>query len=281
MVFGALRFVLAGLPLVPWLLKSTSAESVRTSALVGSFGAIAYAAIFVSFSYGTTGAKAAFITALQTTVVATLSSMAAKRLNLGTFVSALLAVAGVAVLEFSNGPVEATVGDLMCMAAPILIGLSWHVLGESMKKFPENATPTTAIQIVCFAALFGVWLLGSFERKQASPTQAPSNQLHILHDNPWKELRSHVSAVSRSQSFPPAAPSSPQGSPGRPQGLRRSKPSEALIPTLATFYNLGYCCCYYCCYCCDYDVLNHCCHYVMRLSVIANILIVVFVIVMH
>ena len=157
MVFGALRFVLAALPLLPWLLKSSSAESARTSALVGSFGAVAYAAIFVSFSYGTTGAKAAFITALQTTVVASLSSMAAKRLNLGTFCSAVLAVTGVGVLEFSSGPVEATVGDLMCMAAPIAIGLSWHVLGESMKKFPGDATPTVAIQLICFATLFGVW----------------------------------------------------------------------------------------------------------------------------
>ncbi|CAE7590057.1 unnamed protein product [Symbiodinium natans] len=159
-VFGALRFVLAALPLLPWLLKSSSAESARTSALVGSFGAVAYAAIFVSFSYGTTGAKAAFITALQTTVVASLSSIAAKRLNLGTFCSAALAVAGVGVLEFSSGPVEATVGDLMCMAAPILIGLSWHVLGDCMKKFPKDSTPTVAIQLICFAALFAVWSLG-------------------------------------------------------------------------------------------------------------------------
>mmetsp|Transcript_42132 Transcript_42132/g.98268 ORF Transcript_42132/g.98268 Transcript_42132/m.98268 type:complete len:411 (-) Transcript_42132:50-1282(-) len=159
-VFGALRFILAALPLLPWLVKSSSAESARTSALVGSFGAVAYAAIFVSFSYGTTGAKAAFITALQTTVVASLSSMAAKKLNLGTFCSALMAVAGVGVLEFSAGPVEATLGDLMCMAAPILIGLSWHVLGESMKKFPKDATPTVAIQIACFAALFAAWSVG-------------------------------------------------------------------------------------------------------------------------
>ena len=69
-VFGALRFVLAALPLLPWLWKSSSPESARSSAVVGSLGAVAYAAVFVSFSYGTTGAKAAFITALQTTVVA-------------------------------------------------------------------------------------------------------------------------------------------------------------------------------------------------------------------
>jgi len=159
-VFGALRFVLAALPLLPWLWKSSSPESARSSAVVGSLGAVAYAAVFVSFSYGTTGAKAAFITALQTTVVASLSSMAAKRLNLSTFCSALLALGGVGVLEFSSGPVEATIGDLICMASPILIGLSWHVLGESTKKFPKDATPTAAIQLLCFGMLFAVWSLG-------------------------------------------------------------------------------------------------------------------------
>ena len=35
------------------------------SALVGSLSAIAYAAVFASLSHGTTGAKAAFIMALQ------------------------------------------------------------------------------------------------------------------------------------------------------------------------------------------------------------------------
>lgn len=159
-VFGALRFVLAALPLLPWLWKSSSPESARSSAVVGSLGAVAYAAVFVSFSYGTTGAKAAFITALQTTVVASLSSMAAKRLNLSTFCSALLALGGVGVLEFSSGPVEATIGDLICMASPILIGLSWYVLGESTKKFPKDATPTAAIQLLCFGMLFAVWSLG-------------------------------------------------------------------------------------------------------------------------
>ena len=53
--------------------------------------------------------------------------MAAKRLNLSTFCSALLALGGVGVLEFSSGPVEATIGDLICMASPILIGLSRHL----------------------------------------------------------------------------------------------------------------------------------------------------------
>ena len=37
-VFGALRFVLAALPLLPWLWKSSSPESARSSAVVGSFG---------------------------------------------------------------------------------------------------------------------------------------------------------------------------------------------------------------------------------------------------
>ena len=31
------------------------------------------------------------------------------------------------------------------------------MLGESTKKFPKDATPTAAIQLLCFGMLFAVW----------------------------------------------------------------------------------------------------------------------------
>ena len=34
------------------------------------------------------------------------------------------------------------------------------MLGESTKKFPKDATPTAAIQLLCFGMLFAVWPLG-------------------------------------------------------------------------------------------------------------------------
>lgn len=166
-VFGACRFLLAALPMLPWILKSSCPESARGSALVGSLSAIAYAAVFASLSHGTTGAKAAFIMALQTIIVAFCSSLAAKRFQLGSMASAFLAICGVAFLELGevDGASTAAPGDLLCMAAPLLMGLSWHLLGEHMRTFPQDATPAVAIQLACFALVFVGWSL--FEQLMA------------------------------------------------------------------------------------------------------------------
>eukprot|EP00913_Durusdinium_trenchii_P016524 g15530.t1 len=167
MVFGACRFLLAALPMLPWILKSSCPESARGSALVGTLSAIAYAAVFASLAHGTSGAKAAFIMALQTIIVAFCSSICAKRLQLGSVASAMLAICGVGFLELGGGPAEAAgdttadlSSDMLCMAAPLLMGLSWHLLGEHMRSFPQDATPAVAIQLACFALLFAAWSCG-------------------------------------------------------------------------------------------------------------------------
>eukprot|EP00439_Symbiodinium_sp_Y106_P035227 s2067_g4.t1 len=159
-VYGALRFSLATLPLLPWVLRSSSAESARTSAIVGSLNGFAYAAIFTAYSLGTTGGKAAFICSLQTIVVAACTSIAAQRLQLGTVVSAVMAVVGVGFLELAGGPMETSSGDLVCAAAPLAIGIGWYMLGDTMKKYPEDTLPSLAIQFVCFTVLFVTWILG-------------------------------------------------------------------------------------------------------------------------
>eukprot|EP00434_Breviolum_minutum_P002825 symbB.v1.2.002482.t1/scaffold131.1/size310497/2 len=162
--FGTCRFLLAALPMLPWLLKSSCPESARGSALVGSLSAIAYATVFASLSHGTTGAKAAFIMALQTIIVAFCSSFCAKRFQLSNFASALLALCGVAFLELGGGNESVTAAsvassDLLCLAAPVLMGLSWHLLGQHMRTFPQDATPAVAIQLACFALVFVSWSL--------------------------------------------------------------------------------------------------------------------------
>mmetsp|Transcript_55897 Transcript_55897/g.130593 ORF Transcript_55897/g.130593 Transcript_55897/m.130593 type:complete len:409 (+) Transcript_55897:30-1256(+) len=159
-VFGALRFSLAALPLLPWLLRSSATESARTSAVVGSLNGLSYAAIFTSYAYGTTGGKAAFITSLQTIVVAACSCIAARRLQLSTAVSAIMAVVGVGFLELAGGSMETTLGDFICLAAPLAIGLGWYILGGTMKKYPEDTLPSVSIQFTCFTVLFVTWTLG-------------------------------------------------------------------------------------------------------------------------
>ena len=82
-VFGLLRFALAAFPLLPWLGRSTSMESAAMSFLVGLIWGTSYATTFVSYTLGTTGAKAAFITSLQSLVVAACTSLVAGKLQLG------------------------------------------------------------------------------------------------------------------------------------------------------------------------------------------------------
>ncbi|CAE7484021.1 unnamed protein product [Symbiodinium natans] len=158
-VFGALRFGLAAVPLLPWLPRSSALESARASAIVGSLNGLSYAAVFSSYSYGTSGGKAAFIVSLQALVVAACTSLATKRLQVSTVVSAILAVVGVGFLELSGGPLETSFGDLLCSAAPLAVGIGWYILGNTMKKYPDDTLPSLAIQFTCFTVLFVTWTL--------------------------------------------------------------------------------------------------------------------------
>lgn len=156
-VFGFLRFALATFPLLPWLGQSTSIASAAMSCVVGLIWGTSYACTFLSYTLGTTGAKAAFITSLQSLVVAACTSMVASRLQCGTIVSALLAVLGVAFIEL-NGSLSPSIGDVICIAAPICVGLGWYVLDKNMKKYPNDFIPSVVIQFFVFTVVFGIWL---------------------------------------------------------------------------------------------------------------------------
>ena len=80
---GFVRFLLATIPLSPWLFSASNWESAWKSMLVGLFWGSSYAAVYFAYSLGTTGAKAAFITALQSLVVALLTSFTEGRLRIG------------------------------------------------------------------------------------------------------------------------------------------------------------------------------------------------------
>eukprot|EP00438_Fugacium_kawagutii_P003154 Skav218934 [mRNA] locus=scaffold678:127045:128884:+ [translate_table: standard] len=163
-VFGVCRFALAAFPLLPWLGRSTSLESAALSALVGLIWGTSYACTFLSYTLGTTGAKAAFITSLQSLVVAACTSIVARRLQLGTIFSALLAVLGVACIELNGA--TATLGDVVCLVAPVGVGLGWYVLEKAMKKYPEDFLPSVVIQFSVFTVIFTLWLLKDLEDGQ-------------------------------------------------------------------------------------------------------------------
>lgn len=80
---GFVRFLLVTVPLLPWLPYSSNWESGLKSGLVGFIWGTSYACSLLAYSLGTTGAKAAFITALQSLVVAFSTSFVERRLRTG------------------------------------------------------------------------------------------------------------------------------------------------------------------------------------------------------
>ncbi|CAL1162549.1 unnamed protein product [Cladocopium goreaui] len=179
---------LAAFPLLPWLGRSSSLESAAMSFLVGLIWGTSYACTFVSYTLGTTGAKAAFITSLQSVVVAACTSIVAGRLQLGTIFSALLAVLGVAFIEL-NGALDPTMGDAVCMVAPIGVGIGWYVLDENMKKYPNDFIPSVVIQFAVFTSIFALWLLKDYDFFDQDQGQEIGNNLGSLGIHWFQQLQ--------------------------------------------------------------------------------------------
>jgi len=162
-VFQVLRFSVAALPLLPWLLRSTSTTSASLSAVTGVLVGMSYLILSEAYALGTTASKAAFITSLQTIVVAACCCLEAGTVQIGLVISSLLAVIGVGCLELqgiNSLHLEMTKGDVLCLGCPLFTGLAWFVLGKQMKRFPKDVMASMAVQLTIFAVLFMTLLLG-------------------------------------------------------------------------------------------------------------------------
>eukprot|EP00929_Paragymnodinium_shiwhaense_P066073 TRINITY_DN33107_c0_g1_i1.p1 TRINITY_DN33107_c0_g1~~TRINITY_DN33107_c0_g1_i1.p1 ORF type:complete len:337 (-),score=60.36 TRINITY_DN33107_c0_g1_i1:442-1452(-) len=159
-VFGAMRFLLAAVCLAPWLTRSSCLGSAMGGLAVGTCYAFGYAAIFLAYCFGTTASKASFICSLQTLVIAGLTSITTGVLETSTLVAGLLAVTGVGILVLGGTTLDFNVGDVICLLAPVGFGLGWFILGPTMKKYPGDASSSTAIQLTCIGVVFTVWVMG-------------------------------------------------------------------------------------------------------------------------
>ncbi|CAE7341633.1 mco [Symbiodinium pilosum] len=158
-LFGALRFTVATLCLSPWLFSSSSLQSTLGSLKVGAFYGAGYVAMFLALGLGTTAAKTSFFGSLQAVVCAGITCVIAGRLNMGTLTAAVMAVTGVAILEFAGGgSLDLGFGDLVCSLVPLSFGAGWYVLGRTMKDHPQDTLPSTAIQLAMTAAANVGWL---------------------------------------------------------------------------------------------------------------------------
>lgn len=168
-LYAVARFSLAALSLAPGSINavrkgSISWETARGAFVCGSWVAFGYLGQLIGLM-STTPSRACVICSLNCIFVAIVAELArvnsakdrgyASNFDLKTLVPALIAVAGVAIIELKGAAGDPTVGDLICFAQPIGFGMGYLQLEELMKKQPEAALPVSAIKlaVVTTAAL--------------------------------------------------------------------------------------------------------------------------------
>ena len=159
-LYAAIRFSLAGLVMLPRMLKSVgNTELIISSMTVGLSVFFGYFGQAVGLMT-TTANKSAFICSLNVVCVALLSSVIKKEFKAQTWISSFLAVLGVAVLE-SDGNAPPVVGDIWSLCQPVGFGLGYVALEYVVAKFPDNPGAITAYKILSIAIASIVWAISN------------------------------------------------------------------------------------------------------------------------
>ena len=169
-LYAVARFSLAALSLVPGSINavrkgSISLDTAKGALICGSWVAFGY----IGQSIGlltTTPSRSCVICSLNCIFVAIVAEFMrvnsakgrgfeATQFNLTKLIPALIAVAGVAIIELKGAAGDPTIGDLLSFAQPIGFGMGYLQLEELMHKEPSAALPVSAIKlgVVATAAL--------------------------------------------------------------------------------------------------------------------------------
>ncbi|CEM03567.1 unnamed protein product [Vitrella brassicaformis CCMP3155] len=153
-VYAAGRFSIAALALSPFLLGAPIG-ALLGGAECGLYIALGYIGQALALAT-TTANKAAFICSLQVVFVVLVSSVLKRHLDRSALGAALLAVAGVGVLELrgARAPVE---GDLFALAQPVFFGLSYIRLGKVSRNFKGSAVAISAAQVAVVGLCSLIW----------------------------------------------------------------------------------------------------------------------------
>ena len=181
----ALRFGLAALSTLPWLLfdgKNTdddvNDESWMAAWLgfeVGLWNSIGYVSQAVGLE-STPASESAFICYLAVVVVPILDFTAGKVLLPRQWVGALLAVFGVACLELGGFQQDhmmiMSMGDMLSMIQPFAFGVGFWRMEKAMQRYPSQACRMTAAQlsaIFLVTVMYGLCTMDSLETLQSFP----------------------------------------------------------------------------------------------------------------
>jgi len=182
---AALRFSVAAIATLPWLLKQNESLEIDAAAYAhndNNYGVLlAGAEIGFLNSIGfygqamglqtTPASTSAFICSLAVVIVPLIDFMAGKKILSREIIGALLAVVGVGFLEMDGlredlaaGNSLLSPGTLYSLIQPVAFGFGFWRLEHWTRKYPEGGMQLTASMMLFIAALMtGVVLLGGTE----------------------------------------------------------------------------------------------------------------------
>mmetsp|Transcript_20860 Transcript_20860/g.29875 ORF Transcript_20860/g.29875 Transcript_20860/m.29875 type:complete len:477 (-) Transcript_20860:122-1552(-) len=169
-LYAVARFSVAALSLLPGSIRAVkkgaiSWETAKGALICGSWVAFGYVGQTIGLMT-TTPSRSCVICSLNCIFVAIVAEFmrvnSAKgrgftttEFNLTKLIPALIAVAGVAIIELKGAAGDPTIGDLISFAQPIGFGMGYLILEDLMHKEPSAALPVSAIKlgVVATAAL--------------------------------------------------------------------------------------------------------------------------------
>ena len=152
---SALRFLVAGLCMLPFALRASRA-AWRDGALLGAVALASYVTQAVGLQYISSN-RSAFITSLNVLMVPFLGLMLGGRINLQVVGAAALACAGIGLMSWESGADLA--GDAATLACALSYAIYIILLGRRIQA--HSSRTLAATQIVCMAGISALWLLAT------------------------------------------------------------------------------------------------------------------------
>ena len=164
-LYAVARFSVAALSLLPGSINAArkgmiSWDTAKGAVICGSWVAFGYLGQLIGL-LTTTPSRACVICSLNCIFVAIVAELMrvnatkdrgySTHFDLKKMIPALIAVAGVAIIELKGAAGDPTVGDLICFSQPIGFGMGYLQLEKLMEKQPSAALPVSAIKLAVVA----------------------------------------------------------------------------------------------------------------------------------
>ena len=160
-LYTAIRFSIAALVMLP---NTSSAwnkpELIGRCILMGFFVFLGYFGQGLGMSLGSSANKSAFICSMNCVWVALLQITMTLIFKTQTWLSILLAICGVAILEL-QGSEPIAPGDYWLILQPVGFGTGYVLLESLMADYPEEATAITSFKLLVISIFSSIWAIGN------------------------------------------------------------------------------------------------------------------------